>query len=211
MAGLAFITAHAEAQLCQGAASFRNGPIRLGAGLTVNSDAQSYGGQIAIGTPSGPFVSGTLSGVQVKDVSGTGVVAGGEAGFAADLNPRRTAQFCPLVGFQYQSGPDIDTGFGMASFSAHAFSFGGSIGGVALSNPGFDFVPFVGAVYVLSQTNASFSGISASSNDHYGVVTVGAGFVLSKVLTIQPAAEIPVGLKGSRTSFALAFGFNFGQ
>lgn len=210
-AGLTLVATQAQAQLCEGAASFRSGPVRLGAGLNVNSDAQSYGGQLAIGAPTGPFISGTVSGVQLKDVSGTGVVAGGEAGFAADLNPQRTAQFCPVVGFQYQSGPDVDTGFGTASLTAHAFSFGGSVGGTALSSAGFDFVPFVGAVYVLQTTNASINGFSGSSNDHFGEVTVGAGFVVSKVLTIQPAANIPVGLNGGKASFALAFAFNFGK
>ncbi len=199
-----------HAQVCEGAASFSAGPVRLGAGLSVDSDAQSYGGQLAFGAPSGPFVNGTVSSVQYKDVSGSGLSVGGDAGFAIDLNPQRTVQFCPEVGFAYQTGPNFDTGFGSVSISTHGFSFGGAIGGVALQSPGFDFVPFVGGSYVIAQGTASGGGFSSSSNQNYGVATVGAGFVVSRVLTIQPSVSVPLGLNGGVVSFQLAVAFNAG-
>lgn len=155
-----------SAQLCDGAASFSSGPVRLGAGLSIDSDAQSYGGQVAFGAPSGPFASGSVSSVQYKDISGSGISVGTDLGFAVDLNPQRTLQFCPEVGFQYQTGPNVDTGFGTVSVSTHGFAFGGSIGGIALQSPGFDFVPFVGGSYVIAQVSASSGGFSSSSNSN---------------------------------------------
>jgi hypothetical protein len=66
------------------------------------------------------------------DVSGTGAIVDVTGGWAIDLVPTSKAQFCPLVGFSYQNGPNISSSFGDVSVSAHAFGIGGALGGVAI-------------------------------------------------------------------------------
>jgi hypothetical protein len=199
-----------EAQTCQGAASFSSGPARVGAGFNVSDNVKSYGAQLAVGAGSGPYASADLSRAEYDNVANAGVGVGVTGGYAIDLAPAHAAQFCPLVSFGYQTGPDIDTGIGTISTSAHAVGFGGSFGGAIAVAPSFDFVPFVAAQYWIEQASASGAGTTASSSANYTSISVGAGFVVNKMLTLQPAVSIPVGLTGGKTTFELAFAFNFG-
>jgi len=127
------------------------------------------------------------------------------------VNPAKTVQFCPRAGLQYASGPDIDTGTGTLTTSAHAVSFGGALGGTVAMAPTFDFVPFVAASYVVERATAKLGGVSDSESEDYTEVDVGAGFVINKTLTLQPMVAIPVGLDGAKSAFQLAFTFNFGS
>lgn len=198
------------AQACVGAASFASGPVRIGAGLNVADNAKSYGLQMAAGSSAGPFATATLSRAEYNEVDDAGIVLGVNAGYAIDLTPEKNVQFCPLVGFAYQTGPDVSTTIGTISTSAHAVAFGGSLGGIVPVSPMFDFVPFAGGSYLISQASASTGGASVSNAENYGEINVGAGFVINRILTLQPSVSVPVGLDGGKTSFQIAFAFNFG-
>lgn len=184
--------------------------MRLGAGATFGDNAKSYGAQFATGVPQGPFGSVGLSTVQYDGVSGSGAVVSASIGWSIDAAPSGNVQFCPLGGFSYQNGPNVSSSFGDISTSAHAIAVGGSFGGVAMTSPGLDFVPFAGFSYYLASGTASVGGFSSTSNQNYGELTIGSGFVMNHVLTIQPAVNIPVGLEDGKTSFSIALGFNFG-
>lgn len=199
------------AQTCSGTAAFSAGPVRLGAGLATSEGVKSYGVSMAVGANTGPFASGTLSRAEYSDIDGAGTVFGFGAGYAIDLNPAKTVQFCPIATFNYQSGPDIDIGTSTISTSAHAIGFGGSIGGILPVGPTVDFVPFAGAAYFVSRASASAGDVSESESQDYTEIDVGAGFVINKVLTLQPSVAIPVGVDGAKSTFLLAFAFNVGS
>lgn len=199
-----------DAQTCQGAASYRSGPMRVGAGLEFQDGANTYGAAFGFGSPAGPFASVGLGRTEYKDIDGNGTNFAVSGGYAVDLDPTKTVQLCPLAGFVYQSGPDIDTGFGTASTSVHAFALGGSIGGSIPVSPTVAFVPFGGAEFDIAQAKVSFGGSSETNSENYTIVTLGAGFVFNRTLTIQPSVHIPMGLEGAKSSFGLAFGYNFG-
>lgn len=198
------------AQVCVGSASFASGPARIGAGMNFTDGAKSFGLQLAGGSPEGAFVSGSVSRIEYDNVSGGGTGLGATAGYAVAMNPAKTVQFCPLASFEYEKLPTIDTGVGTFEGSAHAFGVGGAIGGVIPASPTLDFVPFVGAQYRAVSTSASFGGISGSGSGNYTEVEVGAGFVLNHALTIRPAVAIPVGSEDGKSTFEIAFAFNFG-
>jgi hypothetical protein len=208
---VALSAARVSAQTCVGAAAFSSGPVRLGAGLATSDGAKSYGVTMAAGAKTGPFASGGLSRIEYSDLDGSGTVVGLGAGYAIDVNPTKTVQFCPLAGFQYQSGPDIDLGGSTLSMSAHAVSLGGSLGGSVPMTPTLDFVPFAGASYIASRATGTLDGTSDSESQSYGEIDVGAGFVINKTLTLQPSVAIPVGVDGAKSAFQLAFAFNFGK
>jgi hypothetical protein len=207
---LALSTTKMAAQTCSGAAAFSAGPARLGAGLATSEGVKSYGVSMAVGANAGPFATGTLSRAEYSDINGAGTVFGLGAGYAINLNPTKTVQFCPIATFNYQSGPDIDIGTTTISTSAHAIGFGGSVGGTLPVGPTVDFVPFAGAAYFVSQASASGGGVTDSESQDYTELDVGAGFVINKTLTLQPSVAIPVGIDGAKSTFLLAFGFNFG-
>jgi Outer membrane protein beta-barrel domain len=207
----ALLPAAVGAQACVGAASFSSGPMRLGAGLTISDGLKTYGAQFGVGAEVGPFGSASLSRAEYDNASEAGVVLGLNAGYAIDLTPTKNVQFCPVAGFAYQSGPNVQSTFGDVSASAHAIGFGGSFGGIVPMSPTFDFVPFAGASYLVSQTSVSIGGNSGSVSENHGEVNVGAGFVLNRTLTLQPSVSIPVGVDNAKTSFQIAFAFNFGS
>ncbi len=208
---IALLPAAGIAQICNGTASFAAAPVRVAAGFESSDGVKTYGLNLAGGAPDGLYGSATLSRAEYDNVANAGVVLGTTVGYAVDVTPTKSAQFCPEVGYSYQTGPDVDTGFGTVSVSAHAFSFGGSFGGAVPMSPTFDFIPFVSAAYVISQISASAGGSSASSSEDYTAVGIGAGFVINKILTLQPMVSIPVGLQNGKSTFGLALGFNFGS
>jgi len=211
-AGLLFVASQtSHAQTCNGTASFSSAIARIGAGLQIADHAKSYGVELALGSQAGPFGSATLSRAEYDDLANAGTVLGLAAGYALDLNPAKTVQFCPVASFGYQTGPDVTVGTTTLNTTDHSFAFGGSFGGAIPMSPTLDFVPFAGAAYTTERLTVSAGGQSESQSEDYVHIGVGAGFVINKKLTIQPAVSIPVGLDGGKASFQFAFAYNFGS
>jgi len=207
VAGIANTT---SGQVCQGTAPFSAGSARVGAGMQFTDGAKAYGGGLAFGSSNSLFGSAEVSRTEFDDIdaSATGFTLAG--GYSIAMNTQRTVQFCPLVGFAYQSGPNFDTGFGTVSSSVRAIGFGGSIGTTMPLSPTLDLIPFGGASYEFDHASGSFNGLSQSSDQNYTNVQLGAGFVLNHVLTILPSISIPIGLDGAKPTYGISFGYNFG-
>jgi hypothetical protein len=201
-----------EAQACAGTAAFSSGPVRLGAGLATTEGAKSYGVLMAVGSKSGAFAGGNISRADYSDSDlRSSTQYGVGAGYAIDLNPAHTVQFCPHAGFAYQSGPDFDLGTSTMSTSGHAFSLGGSFGGIVPVSPTLDVVPFAGGSVVMSRATANLDGDTQSDSQNYAEIDVGAGFVVNRTLTLQPSASLPVGIEGAKPSFQISFSLNVGS
>ena len=200
----------AEAQVCTGAASFSAGPVQIAAGVGISDGTKSYGARLGAGAATGVFASAGIVRSEYDDVSGAGIGLELEGGYAIDLTPAKSIQFCPLASFDYQSGPDVESTAGTITTSAHAVGLGGSLGGVVPMAPTFDFVPFAGAQYVISRVSVSVPGFSSTESAGYTAVDLGAGFVVNRTLTLQPSVSIPVGLDGGKATFQIAFAFNVG-
>ena len=207
---LALSTTRVAAQTCYGDASFSAGPVRLGADVRAREDVKDYGVDMAVGAETGLFASGGIARAEYSDLDGSGTVFGLSAGYAFDLNHGRTVQFCPYVDLSHVSFPDIVVGSSMLKASVDAVGFGGSIGGTVRVGPSLDLVPFVGATYFVERFWAKLDGETDSESDRLGVIDVGTGFVINKVLTLQPAVSIPVGSEGAKSAVGLAIKYNFG-
>lgn len=199
------------AQTCQGAASFATGPMRAGAGLTIANQAKTYGADFGLGSAVGAYGDVSLGRTEYDNLQNGSAVLGISGGYTMDVNPARSAQFCPIAAFEYQNGPSIPTGFGNnVDVTAHALSFGGAFGGVATSTPTFAFVPYGAASFVAARGTGTLAGSSQSTSQNYELTEIGAGFVMNRTLTIRPSVAFPVGLAGGKSTFQLAVGFNFG-
>jgi len=208
---LALSATKVAAQTCYGDASFSAGPVRLGADVRAREGVKDYGVDVAVGARTGLFASAGISRAEFSDIDGSATVFGLSAGYAFDLNHARTVQFCPYVDLSHESLPDIDVGSSMLKSSVDAVGFGGSIGGTVRVGPSFDLVPFVGATYFVERFRARWNGETDSESDRLGVIDVGTGFVINKVLTLQPAVSIPVGIEGGKSAVGLAIKYNFGS
>lgn len=205
---VSFAATKMAAQTCVGAASYSSGPVRLGAGFATTDGAKSYGVTLGVGAKAGAFGSASVSRGEYSDIdaSSTGVSLG--VGYAMDIDP--AVQFCPVASFIHQSGPDIDFGSGTVTTTSHAFGLGGALGGLVPVTPTLDLVPFVSAAFLASHGSATYQGDTQSDSQNSGEIDLGAGFVINKTLTLQPAVAIPVGVDGAKSTFLLAFAFNFG-
>jgi hypothetical protein len=205
-----------SAQTCIGSASFSAGHVRIGAGLGTSDGVKSYGASLAAGANSGLYASGGLSRFEYSDIDGFGTAGSGksvalDAGVAINLNRSRTVQFCPEVGYQHVSGPDIQYAGYTITTSARAYSYGGTFGGTVAVLPALDLVPFAGAYYVTTRATATLVTDSRSETQNYGEFDVGAGFVINKTLTLHPSVVIPFGVSGAKSTFDIGFAFNFGK
>ena len=196
-----------QAQLCLGAASFSAGPMRIGAAFDVGDQAKGYGAEFAVGRPKGAFGSAGVTSISYDGVSGNATSFNVSAGYSVDTDSKGKAQFCPVAQFAYEKQPDFDE----FESSVNSFGLGGALGGIMSSSPSFDFVPFVSGMFVRATISASGGGFSESDSENYGVLSIGAGFVMNHTVTLRPTASFPVGLEGAKPSFGLSLGFNFGS
>jgi hypothetical protein len=91
------------------------------------------------------------------------------------------------------------------------FGLGATVGATTALTPTADFVPFASAHYVTVRAKQSVGNSSATFSDDYLALGVGAGFVLNRTVTIQPAVTVPLGLEGGNALFTIAFALNFGS
>ena len=199
-----------DGQVCQGTAPFSAGSTRIGAGMQFTDGAKAYGGGLAFGSSNSLFAGAEVIHTQFDDIDAGANGVSLQGGYSIAVNTSRSVQFCPLVGFAYQSGPDFDTGFGSISSSVRAFAFGGSIGTSVPMSPTVDLVPFGGASYEMDHFSSSLGGVSSSGDDNTTLIQLGAGFVFNKVLTILPSVLLPTE-SGSKPTWSISFGYNFGK
>jgi hypothetical protein len=209
---LAAVPAAVRAQTCVGMASFSSGPLRVGGGVGLANSVTNYNVNLNAGSQYGPF-GGFSVGRSDFDGNANGATdVGLNGGYSFELNPQRTAKFCPIASFSYQSGPNRDPNIDVSS---RALSFGGSFGGLLHTQSTLTLAPFVSASFVdLRRTTRVGTGPSVALSDQYGLFTFGSGFVVNRILTIQPSIAFPVGVNTPAFSddpvFTIGFGVNFG-
>lgn len=201
-----------QAQRCEGTASFAAGMARIGAGMQFTDGAKAFGGTFAIGKPSALYASGgyTHTTLDNSDVTLNGV--SGTLGYQVDLG--EGAQVCPLAGVAYTS-TSVSGGGATVEASNTAFGLGFSLGGAVSSSASFELVPSVGFQYFFSNSKAAASGggqtYSGTDSDSYGAITLNAGFVFNKSVTLLPMVAFPVGVEGGKAQYGIGIGLNFGQ
>jgi hypothetical protein len=204
----------ARAQRCMGVASFASGSGRIAAGASLTGGSKNYGMHLAIGQDKGAFASGTFSRTTFDNASFALTGLAGSIGYQLELGDRSNVEFCPVAGVSYFSGSH---GYGASyvDVSSTEFGFGGSVGFVASSSASFELVPAVGFQYLTNNSKAMVTAFGNSSSgtgsSNYGIVSVSAGFVFNKSVTLQPIIEIPVSLANGKASYGIGIGLNFGE
>src|SRR5215813_5467182 len=169
---LAAVPAAVSAQTCGGMASFSSGPLRVGGGVGLANNQTNFDVNLNAGSQYGPFGGVSVGRSDVDGNANSATVVGLNGGYSFELNPQRTAKFCPIAGFNYMSGPDV----GNVDVSSRSVSFGGSFGGLLHTQSTLTLAPFVSASFVdLKRTTTVGNGASVSLSDQFGLVTFGAG------------------------------------
>ena len=208
---LAAVPAAVSAQTCGGMASFSSGPLRVGGGVGLANTVTNFDVNLNAGSQYGPFGGVSVGRSDFDGNANSATVVGLNGGYSFELNPQRTAKFCPIAGFSFTSGPDRNPNIDVSS---RAVSFGGSFGGLLHTQSTLTLAPFVSASFVDVKSTTTFAnGNRASASDQFGLITFGSGFVMNRILTIQPAIAFPVATDPGTPDdpiFTLAFGVNFG-
>lgn len=206
-----FAPSAARAQLCVGTAPFSAGPVRLAGAMNFTDGAKQFGGMLDVGAAQGLFAGANASRISFDDFSETAMVYGVHAGFAVPVGTSQKAQMCPIVSLGFNDGPDLDFFGSPAELSGRQLGLGFSLGGIVSSTPSLDVVPFATIAYIRSKADLTFGGSTETTNDDNGLLALGVGFVLSRMVTIQPNIAFPLGEEDSDPSYGIALMVNLGR
>lgn len=192
-----------SAQICQGFASFSNGPVQVGAALEFGDNTTVYGANIGFGGASGGFVRGEIASVDDDDSDASATMFGAQAGWQLAMGMTPSAlQFCPVLGFSYLDGE--------GDYSANEILLGLSVGAMMSQGQTLSVAPFGAIAYRrLSQELGPLE-----ADDNYGTIDLGVGFIANEWITIRPAVTIPFAEPDGferDVSYGVRFAFNFGS
>src|SRR5262245_9689947 len=163
---LVAVPAAVRAQTCGGMASFSSGPLRVGGGVGLADNVTNFNANLNAGSMYGPFGGVSIGRSDIDNNPNSGTTVGLNGGYSFELNPQRTAKFCPIAGFNYMSGPDN----GNTDISSRTVSFGGSFGGLIHTQSTVTLAPFASASFVdWRRTTTLANGNSASVGDQFAL------------------------------------------
>lgn len=206
-ASLSLFPAALSAQTCMGGASFADRRAQIGADASFSTGGRSSSGSVSIGSD-GPFATVGFGRSHDDDIDDDATVFAATAGLGFPLRPRPKMQLCPFISAVVLNGRE----FSGYRISSHAFGFGASVGTILSSMPGFEVVPFANAALITQTTTTRFPTASLTTAQNitgYGV-SVGAGFVFAKAVTIRPSTTYAVAEGRTTTSYGLLFSIGFG-
>ena len=202
----------AAAQRCLGTASFASGMARVGGAVSFVEVGKIFETGVAMGRDNGAFASARYLRMTGDESDGTMDGVAGSVGY--QIPAAGAAQFCPMVNISRLSSSVAVSG-SSAEVSATGYGFGGAVGFGVSSTETFDFVPSIALEYVSRRTTVALSllgsDFSFSDSQSYGVMTIAAGFVFRKTVTIYPLIHVPIGLDGAKADFGAGVAFNFGR
>ena len=203
------VVSTANAQLCNGTASYTTGKMQVGGQLVSNNDYSSYGIGLNFGQARGLYGGGQIANNDYDFVDESGLWIGASGGY--QMQPTRSGfQVCPVAALGFGMGPDDIGGTG-TDMSVRQFSAGAVIGKVAHRAPNFQIIPTGGLSIVNSKVTLEQGGASADETDTFFALDVGAGFLFNSVWTIRPMLSLPFGDDGRDESFSLGVSYNFGR
>ena len=213
VAGLAFSVvtpAITEAQVCMGSASFGAGIARIGASASFSDGTKLYGGELALGAPRGLFGTADAAQTTTEGESATSTVIGGTLGYSLEVGS--ITDFCAIAAFSHITFPDLQFGSATITSSQNNVGFGGALGVSAVVSPDLSVVPYTSVQYVHATATASSASVgSQSASQDYGVLEIGFGLVMGKIVSLRPSVSIPVGLTGGKTAVNIGLAVNFGH
>jgi len=205
--GIGLVAAtRANAQLCDGSASFARSPVQLTASGGFNSDGHVFGGGLGLGG-AGPF-AGVGVGKTSYKLGGASTEVEVDGGYQIALNPKHTSELCPLVSWAHSAGPHDFDAFNngvIYDLDRNAFALGVGIGGVAVLSTHVSFVPSVSLsmVTVKSTTTNQNLGRTTTSSETASAFDLGFAFLFNDAFSIRPSIVFLQGVEDKTTTFGL--------
>lgn len=204
----------AEAQICDGSASFRRSPVQLTASGAFNSDGHVFGGAIAAGG-AGPF-AGIGVGKTSYKLGGASTEVDVEGGYQIALNPKHTSEICPLVSWSHSSGPHDFEAFGngvLYDLDRTGVALGVGIGGMVPLSTHVAFLPSgsLSMLTVKSTTTNQNLARTTKTSETASVFDLGFAFVFNDALLARPSIVFVQGVDDKTTTFGLDLTVSLGH
>ncbi len=197
-----------SAQICGGYASLERTPFQVAGSAAFNNNAKLFAGSFTVGS-SGPLGNVAVGTTSYNNPGGSSLDLGALVGWQAALDPQKRFQMCPGVGLSYISGPNNINGSGV-DYSETDFKAGVSAGLLFAGAGTVQVIPTAAFYFVNASAKLSSGSVSVSNTNAFGVLAFGIGFVFGGEITLQPSIQVPTGLTGAPTSYAIGLGINFG-
>jgi len=97
------------------------------------------------------------------------------------------------------------------SVSSNSISLGGAIGHPFAASPTVTLVPFADLRWIHFSGKVKSDLGEATGSDNFGSLTLGAGIMFTKTVTLRPAIAIPIAEDNASTVFLISLGFNLGK
>ncbi|MFA6166931.1 MAG: hypothetical protein WC700_09960 [Gemmatimonadaceae bacterium] len=201
-----------NAQRCLGTASFADGHLRAQVGRSSVQGWRSTRVGLSLGHERGAFVSGGASRgtYDNSDVTVNGLSA--SVGYQVPVGTR--VQVCPTLSVgrstftYYTSRSHVD-------YWGTATGISTSVGVTAWSSSRFDFVPSAELAYSRSseRMQSATRGMENEAQGTYGSggLSITAGLIFGKVISVSPFVALPVGVRGANNVSGISVAISFGN
>lgn len=207
-ASLPLVPTALTAQQCLGGASFADRRAQINADAGFSSGARSFSGGISVGSRA-PFASVGFGTAYDDDVGDEATIFSAMAGFALPSQPKPRTQFCPFVSALVITGVELEGGLHLSS---QTFAFGIGVGRLRTVAPWLEIVPTAVGTVATQTTSIQFGtdGATGAENTLHWNVSLGAGFVLRKLITIRPSTSMSIADRHTTMSYGLHASLGFG-
>ncbi len=209
-AAMMLSAATASAQHCVGLASLGTYSMNATVGGVFADGAKGGTARYGGGTTKA-FAGVGASIVKVNGVSGTTKGVTVDGGLSYPVGEKKQVSLCPVAEISYARTPTYDDGEGKYYGSATAGGLGVAVGSLLTNSSSVGLLPFAILQAVYTRNSITANSISVSSNDTYGVLSGGLGFVFSPTLLVRPTVSIPIGLDGGKAQYGASLSLAFGK
>ena len=206
--------ARASAQVCAGTASFSAGRFSVTGAASFGDGGRSFGGNLAAGAHSSFFAGAGISRTEYNDVHESATDIGVSLGYQIPLGSTGRAQICPVVAYSHEVGPNRIDGSDVNA-SGNAYGVGAAVGMVVGHARSVDFIPSLALGYTSARVKykGDYFGtpLDESVPTNYGSISLTAGLVLKRNVSVTPSVWMPFGVSDATPSYGISLGFNFGS
>lgn len=188
-----------EAQACLGL----NSPTNLQLSAAAGNHAKEFGANLHFGKATGVFFGVGGHYTSFDDDAGNAKGVTGTIGAQMGGGAEKKAAFCPIAQVGFSSGPEI-----LGDDVSNITVAGGLSAGIPVAaSSDFTIIPTASIMVVYDR--AKFAG--DSNSDGYGILSGGAGFVISPRFVLKPFVNVPIGREGSDPVFGIVASIGFGK
>ncbi len=192
-----------DAQACLGL----NSPTNLQLSAETGNSAKQFGLDLHFGKSTGVFFGVGGHYIDFDDTDANAKGATGTLGFQLGGGGEKKVAFCPIAQVGFSTGPDL----GIVEISNIAAAGGLSVGIPVAASADFTIIPTASIMVVYNRAKVETGTLSDTSTDGYGILSGGAGFLISPRFVLKPFVNIPIGLDNADPTFGIVASIGFGK